>query len=301
MTEDLGRCFEQLLEGVPKWNAELEGLVQSIETWQREYGNTPITGEQVQRLKKSSSTESMRPVEEKMRPISRNRRYGSPDRENTASTSSSRFARNFRAGYYSAHIQRQMEMLVRGISLGQGYVRKGKMSARMNDITRTAKNRGFDRAAGCCSPVEPSLQHNTAVKLGMQHTTTTQALDEVGSALIESQTLCENAAHFLLRDGDCDGELEDVKRHFADVVHICGCERARTAAGPDNWQSVEEEFAPEPKPELEQIAMPYDFSKQSMSLALEVDADEEEDQKDAEDFFFLNMPNLRAARTTTAH
>ena len=49
----------------------------------------------------------------------------------------------------------------------------------------------------------------------------TKALTEIELALLDSQTLCEHAAHQILRDGDCGGDLEIVKSHFHGILRIC--------------------------------------------------------------------------------
>lgn len=278
---------------------ELDGLVQRIEEWQREYGsNKPLADEEPRRLKKSSSTESMRPVEETMRSMSRKRRFGSSLRGKTPS-SSSRFTKNLGAGYYSTQIQRQMESLVKKITLGRGYVRKGKITARINAITRrpiATRTQVLDETT---SFGVPSLPHSTAAQSDVQtDTSSEEALEEVDSALVESQTLCENAAHFLLRDGDCDGELEEVRRHFADIVRVCESEQSKLAA-----KLAEEESTPEHESDTEPFALSsHDFQAPVMSLnPLEVDDDDEDYQKETEDFFFMKVPNFRATRMTTAH
>lgn len=197
-------CFKDILNEVPKWLDQFEMLTQCIEKWRIEHGS----GQSATRPRPSSSMESARPIEN-----------GLMNRQ-----------KSFNRGkmvvvHYDASIQKQIEVIVRGISVGRGFVRKGKMAARVSSYS-TLRADSVNGRSVLRKRSNSSCFENDNVN---PKSDSTRALDEIESALSDSQILCEHAAHQLLRDGDCDDDLEATKKCFQNVLRICKDELEKSA------------------------------------------------------------------------
>ena len=125
--------------------------------------------------------------------------------------------------HYDSGIQAQIETLVRGITDGRGYVRKGKTAVRASsfatlrmDSVSGRSNQGIRRRrSGLAKLADDPINDQM------------RALDELDTALLDSQTLCERAAHQVLRDGDCKEYLDMLKQCFQNILQICTKETAK--------------------------------------------------------------------------
>lgn len=223
---DRGRsgCFDNLTNEVPKWLQGFELLAQNVENWRLRHpsGQTVI---QPRRLRNSSSTESMRPIEGT--PV--NRQHTSLSRRSTAAGSrhaggASRTAsRKIVVVHYDSEIQKQVEELVRGISIGRGYVRRESMAARVASCSSLSVDSVMP-SRHSLRPGVPVLSHdpNSFDKVpNKPQDCSTTALKKIETALLDAQRLCEQVAHQLLRDGDCDDDLAAINNCFQEILRIC--------------------------------------------------------------------------------
>ena len=125
--------------------------------------------------------------------------------------------------HYDSGIQTQIETLVRGITDGRGYVRKGKAAKPVSSYATLR----IDSVSGR-SDQGVQRRRSGPAKLADDPTNgRLRALDELDTALLDGQTLCEHAAHQVLRDGDCKEYLDMLKQCFQNILQICTKEVAK--------------------------------------------------------------------------
>ncbi|KAF1348075.1 hypothetical protein BDV97DRAFT_215495 [Delphinella strobiligena] len=225
---DRGRigCFDNLTNEVPKWLQGFELLAQNVEHWRlRQPGGQTIS--QPRRLR-HSSTESMRPIEGT--PV--NRQHTSLGHKSTAAGShhgggaSRTPSRKIVVVHYDSEIQKQVEELVRGISIGRGYVRREMMAARVASCSPLSVDSVMPSRHSPRQGVSALSRNNSGPDLVEKYPNNSQdcsatALKEVDTALLDAQRLCEQVAHQLLRDGDCDDDLAAINNCFQEISRIC--------------------------------------------------------------------------------
>lgn len=138
--------------------------------------------------------------------------------------------------YYDSAVQEAFEGVVRNISIARNNLRKGKMAAKMKQMTamheaiplgddvdagvlgtrlafaRMARMRGAGGGAGGAAPEEKSV------------------FDKIDQILEAAQNLSEHGAHQFLRDGDCSSEISGIKSRLAEVGEMAKEELERQAA-----------------------------------------------------------------------
>jgi hypothetical protein len=142
-----------------------------------------------------------------------------------------------------------------------------------------------------------------------------KALDKVDGLLEQSQTLCEHAAHQVLRDGDCAQEVSQAKelllqartcaeREMPSLERIAAADEERRARSEER-QRTERSRHPPPPADSEKIEL---LSREPSSDTLEVDeieVDDEDEDSDAElDMSAIKLPpnlanySMRSTRLT---
>lgn len=123
--------------------------------------------------------------------------------------------------YYDSMYQQAFEAMVKNISTARNCLRKGKNAAAFK-----ARLASF----GMTSPASPPIYGNHSAQstpkimmptLGQpipsgrsDANNSTMGFIEVDRDLEEAQNLCENAAHQMLREGDCQHELKGMRKRF---------------------------------------------------------------------------------------
>ena len=129
--------------------------------------------------------------------------------------------------YYDAYLQQQLEILVKSTGAARNNLRKGRLSRsatrgfQLPSLGRDTDNgiRSFDSfkkfpTSSVSVPTDPK----TAL---FNHKPTGDAVFiEADKHLEEAQSLCEIAAHQVLRDGDCTIELDDVVAKLESVLEL---------------------------------------------------------------------------------
>jgi len=263
MAEAALNSFVSLLESVPGWIADLEGILGTATNRQNEilFENQPAdpTPAVARKVSKSSSLKSRRsrdsikkaevvqagtPEPTLLRPqlphmtesdalrlAQRKRKTVSVCSGNQSDPSKYR-SRSLVVVYYDGDMQKKFEVLVRAIGTCRNAIRKGKMSAKVDSLSRTGSSGG--EGSGSSGGEETVLGLG---KLGYRTTRqrqaasslfgksdTTEAFDKLDRLLDKGQSLCERAAHQILRDGDCAVELTTAKGHFAEAKTLAEAE-----------------------------------------------------------------------------
>ncbi|KAM3424238.1 hypothetical protein BST61_g11221 [Cercospora zeina] len=237
MADEALNCFTSLLESVPGWIADLESILQSAKDTQQELlcATTAVPSRNDSKSPSLNSTKS-KDGHGRLRPIVTHLTASyalrlSQRKRKTASVASGDGSgtRKFRTRaevvvYYDGTTQSRFEQLVRAISSSRNAIRKGKMSAKVDALSRSGSSSGD---SSCLSGGE-DMDHSMLPDFKYQPSRSrlpafgrndgTEAFDKVDGRLEKAQALCERAAHQVLRDGDCTVELKQAREHFSEAL-----------------------------------------------------------------------------------
>lgn len=255
MAEEAVNCFTTLLESVPKWIAELEHISKSANDKQNErlFENKPADPQQelTKKLSKSSSLRT-NPKDDEAKPQQNQQDEGillrpqlphmtasdvlrlAQRKRKTASVCSGRQSgplkyrsRGMVVVYYDGEAQKQFETLVRSIGTSRNSLRKAKMSAKVDAVSRSDSG-SSEGSSSDDAVLDIEKLGYRPVKLRGRGTPEkddgTGVFDKVDGFLERAQTLCERAAHQILRDGDCAEEIKNATKHFDDACKMCETE-----------------------------------------------------------------------------
>jgi hypothetical protein len=123
--------------------------------------------------------------------------------------------------YYDGETQKRFEGIVRAISSCRNVLRKGKMSARLEMMSRRDPyNKQNDQDSDDTLEM-PKIQFRSARQAAaLSSGDGTQSFDKIDSFLDKAQMMCERAAHQVLRDGDCALEIKHARQHFSEVTRL---------------------------------------------------------------------------------
>ncbi|KAI1175086.1 hypothetical protein F4777DRAFT_588794 [Nemania sp. FL0916] len=183
--------------------------------------------------------------------------------------------------YYDSYVQSFFEELVKFVSAQRNLMRKAKMAAKVAHIKRLAEIEmpEEDEDQETASAEEMRLQclnprsyggalrspaYNLMPGRGMRSSALNGGLgifnekgdiwDELDKGLEYVQVLCERAAHQFLRDGDCNEEIEKIKRRLVKVQELAVNEKERVTA--ETAETTKSEIRPEPE-----HAMPHEAAQ----------------------------------------
>ncbi|KAF2217153.1 hypothetical protein CERZMDRAFT_81111 [Cercospora zeae-maydis SCOH1-5] len=244
MADEALTCFTSLLDNVPGWIAELESILQSAKDTQQEIlcATRTVTDANLPSRNdcKSPSLKSTKSRDRhgRLRPILNHLTASdalrlSQRKRKTASVASGDGSGpcKFRVRaqvvvHYDGNTQRRFEQLVRQISSSRNAIRKGKMSAKVDALSRS----GSSSSDSSCLTGGEDMDHSAILTDFKYQPTTrsrlpafgrndgTEAFDKVDGRLEKAQALCERAAHQILRDGDCTVELQQAREHFSEAL-----------------------------------------------------------------------------------
>ena len=300
MADDALRCFNSLLESVPGWITELEGILKAATERQRERLEQEQPVEFTENVfgmaSKTSSVHSrqfgdvniplgplgatdtavLREQMPHMTPSDALRL--SQRKRKTASACSDRESApvKYRSAsavvvYYDADVQKRFDTLVRAVACTRNSLRKGKMSVKVDMLSRTGSSSSSDTSN------DEAL--STLRKMGYKSTRTprarlgglvsrndgSEAFDKTDGCLEKAQALCEKAAHQILRDGDCTLEVTGAKTQLEEAQTL------GTAALPQLRKKAEKAAARHRREE--------ERRKQAEADAAEEDVDDDVDVK----------------------
>ncbi|KXT12096.1 hypothetical protein AC579_1872 [Pseudocercospora musae] len=254
MADEALKSIEFLLERVPCWIADLEAIIKSAAETQGEILFTCQPAEQAisipKRDSKTSSLKSKRSSkvghqEDRLRPqlphlTNSDALRLSQRKRKTASVCSGSGPPRFRnkasaVVFYDGDTQRSFERLVRAVGTARNAMRKGKMSAKVDALSRASSR---SSGASISSGEDESEYNPTMAGLNYRSTRArararappsnrddgSEGFDKVDGQLEKAQLLCERAAHQILRDGDCTLEMSNAKEHFSAALALAQAE-----------------------------------------------------------------------------
>lgn len=330
MADDALRCIEALLETLPAWMEELQTISNTASATQEEilFANQPAS-EASQAPSKTSSLKSKRSTgagegDGQLRPQLKHVTNSdalrlSQRKRKTASVCSGSGPIRSRtkvaiAVYYDGETQKRFEKLVKAIGSSRNAIRKGKMSAKVDMLSRTSSS---SSEASNSSGSEDGDFSN--ISLGCKSKNTrprlpasglndgSKVFDTVDGRLEKAQSLCEKAAHQILRDGNCILEINSVNEHFTEALRLAEAgvpglrNKAQRAAArrrrSEERHRLEEEEAeqerhgpsPIPTPEVKTAAAHITFPSEGKLEVDELEVDDGSDDDNEGDFDISNM------------
>lgn len=348
MADSTLSCFTSLLEYVPGWIAELEDILKSAAVEQEEimFVNSPPSPPRTDsktwsirsrrsrqgydRVESPIQLNSMRPTlphlatSDALRVPQKKRKNASILSDGDSGPVASR-AKMAPVVYYDGNTQKRFEKLVRAIGLSRNAIRKGKMSAKVESLSRTGSS-SSDRSLSGGEDLNirrldyKSTRPSPPPAFGRNDDS--EAFDSVDGKLEKAQGFCESAAYQVLKDGDCTLEVSHAKEHFAEALRITeaelpglqkkadeAVERQRRRQADDEMKSRRTATALALKARLQatatvQSVVPSESSSLEIDL-LEADATDDESESDGEfnvtSLQFGKLPQMRPMRLTTAH
>lgn len=355
MADEALKSLTDLLESVPGWITELEGLLRASTERRKEidFEGQPADGQEVLPLRKPSKSSSLlsRPSKEDeevessqvpeeaakeeipQRPQlphltqSDALRISQRKRKTASALSDLSGPPRFRSKavtvvYYDGEVQKQFESLVRAMGGSRNALRKGKMSARVDAMSRSGSSSSNDASSSEDQlRMQPSkLKYRTTRAMRVTSTAAakddvTDAFDRIDVLLEKVQAICEKAAHQILRDGDCGLEMRTAKEHVIELQKVGqeevpalrlraekGLERQKRERERKEAAAAQKEFGKNqqltPEPAIEKVENPFS-SPGSLEVDLEADdSDEDEDEDIAFDVSAMKMGQfgIRSAR-----
>lgn len=329
MAEEALKSFESLLERVPGWIAEIEGILRASTERQNELlfekqpaEDAPVV---VRKKSKSSSLKSFRSGESKrgkkqtqastpeptllrpqiphmtesdaLRLAQRKRKTASVCSGDQSGPAKYR-SRSMVVVYYDGDVQKKFEMLVRSLGASRNVIRKGKMSARVDSLSRSGSSSSETSNSGgedACVQLGKLGYRSTRPKAAngalFGQDESGVAFDRVDGLLEKGQTLCERAAHQVLRDGDCAQELQDAREYFTNAKAAAegelpalrkradkAAERQRRSDERRRAQDEANEHKRQAEaPSTEKLLVPYPAADGKLEVDLEADDSDDED------------------------
>jgi hypothetical protein len=357
MAGEAHSCLEELLKSVPRWLTDLENVVETAAQKQDELLESQQLVDRdktlVRKLSNSSSLLSRRSKRRKIAPteaeaVTAAQIPFSPTEPAKQTTSDIlRLAQRKRKTvsvlsgrqsgpskyrtktvaiiYYNGDVQKRFETLVKTISLCRNTIRKAKMSYKIDSLARRGSS-GSESGSGGEGMTKGFglFTYKTTRKARLDKPRSkdviTAVFDELDALLEKTQTLCEQAAHQVLRDGDCSVEVSKAKEHLFAVKSTASSElpmlskqaeqeveRRRRSEEDRRLREEERQKQGILRPDSQKIELLGTFNSDS---PLEVDPNEYDDDDDSDggiDFGALQMPaslskyGMRSPRFAAVH
>ena len=319
MADDALSCFTSLLESVPGWIADLESILKTSTDRQKDIlfekqpaDTSPNRSRKPSKSwslrsrrskgdedKKSTNADQSEPTllrpqlphmtqSDALRLVQRKRKTASALSGGQSEPTKFR-SRSMVVVYYDGETQKRFEKLVRAIGTCRNSLRKGKMSAKVDKLSRN----GSSGSEGSSKEVLTGigmLNYRSAKRRRKEihmlgRSDGMETFDKVDKLLEKAQTLCERAAHQVLRDGDCALELRHVKEHFVDAQKLGDAQlpslrkRAAKSAerqrrGEERRRVVAEENEKKRQPDDSVTETPEDPFSSPASLEVDLEAED---------------------------
>jgi hypothetical protein len=204
--------------------------------------------------------------------------------------------------YYDGDMQNRFSEFVQAVASSRNDIRRSKLSAEVDHFagSRSSSSSSGNGSSGLeetTKSVGTFTYKTTRLRLqdlsAVGKADSSKVLDQVDGLLEQSQTLCEHAAHQVLRDGDCALEVTKAKellvqartcaeREMPSLERIAAAEEERRVRA-DDRQRLERSKQPPPAPaDSEKVEL---LSRGPSNDPLEVDEieiDDDDDDSDAE-------------------
>jgi len=349
MANEALASFMQVLENVPGWIADLEEILKAASTRQEEilFAHPPPDSPSASstalpkpkrslksRVSKASLKEAVNRANTYLRPQKKQQhttefdelRLSQRKRKTDSVCSGNQSGppkfrnKTATAVYYDGETQKHFEKLVRAIGSSRNAIRKGKMSAKVDALARTGSSSSETSSGGeenDFNPMPPKLAYKQTRPDRLPafgRSDDVAVFDRLDGQLEKAQSLCERAAHQILRDGDCTLETRNAKEHFEDASRIAeaelpalrkkaerAAEREKRHAEREERLRAEEEAAEQKRRSAAEVAqriMSSMAASQPTGLISSADALEVDDSSDTDEEEF-DISTLRFASKMT--
>ena len=257
MAEEALNSFTSVLESIPDWIAELEDLSQkAVASLNQILSTYPSAVSELQPSKRPSKSVSCRSKNSKdIKPSAEKETAQdfipppevnhltnsdalrlSQRKRKTASVCSGGHSgppkfrsRRTTVLYYDGEMQNGLEKLVRAVGTSRNTLRKAKMGAKVDALSRASSSSSADSSSGedfsdMIANIRYATSRSVRIPLTYPGDNVVEAFDRVDNRLEQAQSLSERAAHQLLRDGDCLLEITNAKNQLVEALEMVRAE-----------------------------------------------------------------------------
>ena len=340
-------CFTSLLDTVPAWIADLETILKSAVESQEEAtfacppADSHTFSAKEKPKSKSSSLKSKRSTDDKEEDVASRRKLGflkRPTLQHLTNSDALRLSQRKRKTasvysgdesgppkfrtkaaavvFYDGDTQKRFEKLVRQVGSSRNSIRKGKMSAKVDALSRCGSSASDSGSGGEGDDFDPftaqlSWKARRPTRPAFGRGDNSEAFDRVDGRLEKGQALIERAAHQILRDGDCTVEVTNAKEHFSEALKMAEAElpalRRKADKAAERRRRSEERRRVEEEEEaqrqtirdaVEAVTAPHPSEGDLEVDALEVDdsTDDEPDRNSFDISAFSKIAQMRSTR-----
>lgn len=243
MAEEAYQCFKDVLDNVPGWITDLEAILSDTTARQNELVAASRTSQPSGFLAKlrAASRSSFTLGSRRSKDARRTRepqitkpdaahvppRRRSPGSALSASESGLTPTRNRSSVpvVYDGEVQKKFENLVRAVGGSRNTLRKGKMGAKLDSITRSGSSSSASSNVSSDDTAEltfnpKNFKPKRAPFASFHKPDNAESFDQVDSILDKMQGFCEKAAFHVLRDGDCRSEIHSATKQLVLIRQV---------------------------------------------------------------------------------
>jgi hypothetical protein len=245
---DIAKSFTFLRDSIPQWLVDCAAVEDKVVAMQAQVVKTPTamspfaqepptqespaSGSSIRRAKTGAVPDGRRASHGGQADAAASRKRKSLSVVSGRASGPLRYRRTMVVLTYDGDMQKSLELLVRAIGTGRNLLRKAKMEAKLNELGALAgssedeSDDNEDEAAVAKISYRPriaSLRARATARRGGAGAHVV-LFDSTDKTLEHAQSLCEKAAHLILRDGDCRKEMGSVRKSLADVLETAETE-----------------------------------------------------------------------------
>jgi hypothetical protein len=256
---DIAKSFTFLQDNIPQWLVDITAVEEKVIAMQADVVKTPAAmspfvkepsahelpafGSSIQRARTGAITDEA-PASHGAQPDGvASRKRKSLSVSSGRASGPLRYRRTMVVLTYDGDMQKSLELLVRAIGTGRNLLRKAKMEAKLNELGALAGSSEDEEEADddededetamvkiSYRPRISSMRARVAARRGGAGSPVV-LFDSTDKTLEHAQSLCEKAAHLILRDGDCRKEMGSVRKSLVDVLETAKTEVTKCDAG----------------------------------------------------------------------
>jgi hypothetical protein len=252
---EIDKSFTFLHDNIPQWLQDITRLEEMVAAMHQEMAKVPVampplakhtTGsvESIQHERVGAVAGAGGPSQATQTDPLVTRKRKTPSMQSNRASLPSRYRpRALVVVNYDGDMQKSFELMVRAIGTGRNMLRKAKMEAKMNELAALAGPSDDEDEADddqeeamnakiTYRPRISSMRTRAAARRDVSQSATMPValFDTTDKTLEHAQSLCEKAAHAILRDGDCRTELGGMRKSLVDVLETAKTQVTRCSA-----------------------------------------------------------------------
>lgn len=284
MADEIQQCLEYLNKSISKWIQELDAISRTtlagqktdqskLQSWIGLQASKTTSNEvQVSARPNGASQISYKPPTRSTKPNDQTSSLWS----GYGGSSQGLRRRASRNMYYNADPQKRLATMVQDMSTGRNDLYKAKIHNRnlavsIGSARTVLENRPLIRNFAKVG-IQDASYNGTNMYSAAE--TLALALDELDTALVQCQTLCEEAAHQLLREGECRETLASIQSALQGMANVVDAQSHWFAGSDQQTKGNTEHYFPGLH---ENLPSNSERAKTEDATSLEIDEQEDDD------------------------